>query len=116
MRKKKCIWKLCLLQILLAALRLTRAVHINVKQLIGANSFPYPLSCWILIYYAFANSVDPDQWASEEANWSESALFAIMYVIYSNNPIQVIWLAEKQKWAWQFKWNPFKSKNYVKGS
>ena len=25
----------------------------------------------------FANSVDPDQLASEEANWSESALFII---------------------------------------
>ena len=29
---------------------------------------------------AFANSVDPDQLASEEANWSESALFDIKYV------------------------------------
>ena len=33
---------------------------------------------------AFANSVDPDQLASEEAseeaNWSRSALFAIKYV------------------------------------
>ena len=28
----------------------------------------------------FANSVDPDQLASEEANWSGSALFAIEYV------------------------------------
>ena len=27
-----------------------------------------------------ANSVDPDQLASEEANWSDSALFAIKYV------------------------------------
>ena len=27
-----------------------------------------------------ANSVDPDQVASEEANWSGSALFAIKYV------------------------------------
>ena len=27
-----------------------------------------------------ANSVDPDQLASEEDNWSESALFAIKYV------------------------------------
>ena len=30
--------------------------------------------------YAFANSVDPDQLASEEANRSGSALFAIQYV------------------------------------
>ena len=28
----------------------------------------------------YANSVDPDQLASEEANWSGSALFAIKYV------------------------------------
>ena len=28
----------------------------------------------------FANSVDPDQLASEEANWSGSALFVIPYV------------------------------------
>ena len=29
---------------------------------------------------AFANSVDPDQLASEEDNWSGSALLAIKYV------------------------------------
>ena len=39
-----------------------------------------PLSCWTRIYPAFAKSVDPDQLASEEANWSGSALFAIQYV------------------------------------
>ena len=32
------------------------------------------------MYPAFANSVDPDQLASEEANWSGSALFAIQYM------------------------------------
>ena len=32
------------------------------------------------IYPAFANSVEPDQLASEEANWSGSTLFAIQYV------------------------------------
>ena len=31
-------------------------------------------------YPAFANSVDPDQLASEESSWSGSALFAIKYV------------------------------------
>ena len=31
-------------------------------------------------YPAFANSGDPDQLASEEANWSGSALFAIKYM------------------------------------
>ena len=39
-----------------------------------------PLSYWTLLYIAFANSVDTDQLASEEANWSGSALFAIKYV------------------------------------
>ena len=38
-------------------------------------------SCWTRIYPAFANSVEPDQLASEEANWSEYALFAIKYMI-----------------------------------
>ena len=37
-------------------------------------SMNWPLSCWTWIYSAFANSVDPDQLASEEANWSESEL------------------------------------------
>ena len=37
-------------------------------------------SCWTRIYPAFANSLDPDQLASEEANWSGSTLFAIKYV------------------------------------
>ena len=31
---------------------------------------------------AFANSVDPYQFASEEASWSGNALFAIKYVIF----------------------------------
>ena len=40
------------------------------------------------IYPAFANSVDPDQLASEEANWSGSALFDIQYV---NLVMLLIW-------------------------
>ena len=32
------------------------------------------------MYPVFANSVDPDQLASEEANWSGSTLFAIKYM------------------------------------
>ena len=32
------------------------------------------------VYPAFANNVDPDQLASEEANWSGSTLFVIKYV------------------------------------
>ena len=55
-----------------------------VYQILGhllylvSNNFS-PLSCWIQIYPAFVNSVDPDQLASEEANWAGSALFAIKY-------------------------------------
>ena len=44
------------------------------------SNWPLTLACWTWIYPAFANSVDPDQLASEEANWSGSALFAIKYV------------------------------------
>ena len=33
-----------------------------------------------------ANSVDPDQFASEEANWSGSALFVIEYVNFYQKP------------------------------
>ena len=36
--------------------------------------------------HAFANSVDPDQLASEEANWSRSALFVIKYLILYQQP------------------------------
>ena len=46
----------------------------------------YPLSCWTRIYLVFANSVDPDQMASEEANWSWSALFVIKYVSLYQEP------------------------------
>ena len=39
------------------------------------------LVCWTRICPAFANSIDPDQLASSEANWSGSTLFDIKYVI-----------------------------------
>ena len=38
------------------------------------------------IYPAFANSVDPDQLASEEAKWSGSALFVINYMKFYQQP------------------------------
>ena len=38
------------------------------------------MSFWTGIYPAFTNSVDPDQLASEEANWSGPALFVIQFV------------------------------------
>ena len=44
------------------------------------------LVSWTLICPAFANSVDPDQLASEEANWSGSALFVINYVNLYQQP------------------------------
>ena len=47
--------------------------------------FP-PLSCWTQICPAFANSVDPDQLASSEANWSGSAPFVIKYVNLYQEP------------------------------
>ena len=44
----------------------------------------------------FANSVDPDQLDSEEANWSGSALFAIKYV----NLFQQPGLSNLIGWKW----------------
>ena len=35
---------------------------------------------------ALANSVDPDQLASEEANWSGAALFVTEYVNFYQKP------------------------------
>ena len=50
-----------------------------------------PLSFWTRMYPAFANSVDPDQLASEQLDLHRLPL---RMQIYSNNPDQVIWLAE----------------------
>ena len=57
-----------------------------------------------------ANCVDPDQLASEEANWSGSTLFFFFFFfffffsfsiwLFINNLDQVIRLAENQKWLW----------------
>ena len=41
---------------------------------------PCPADPGYIMYPAFANSEDPDQLASSEANWSGSALFEIQYV------------------------------------
>ena len=49
---------------------------------------------WTRVCPAFANSVDPDQLGSSEANGSGSALFVRKYWIGINNLDQVIWLAE----------------------
>ena len=47
-----------------------------------------------MLYPAFANSVDPDQLVSEDANWSRSALFAIQYMNLYHNLDQGNWSAE----------------------
>ena len=64
---------------------------------LAQNYFKYeyvnqPWSCWTRICPAFTDSVDPDQLASSEANWSGSALFVINYMnlcqqLGSSNPI-----------------------------
>ena len=54
------------------------------------DNYINPKSCWTQIYPDFANSVDPDQLASEEANWSGSAPFATEYVnLYQQSTIWI---------------------------
>ena len=55
--------------------------------------FPIPIIFWFLTLLllnmtcpVLANSVDPDRLASEEANWSGSALFVIKYVNFYQKP------------------------------
>ena len=54
------------------------------RGFISFRQYFQPLSCWAQICPAFANSVDPDQLASEEANWS--ALFAIQDLNFYQQP------------------------------
>ena len=57
-----------------------RVCHKGTRSLLTPNlSLTLSRWSWTQIYLAFANSVAPDQLASEEANWSGSALFAIHY-------------------------------------
>ena len=58
---------------------------------------PYPA---VYANPTFANSVDPDQMASEEAIWSGSTLFVIQFVFWMKTFYDVIWLADSQKWVW----------------
>ena len=51
-----------------------------IFKYIRLNVNPCPAEPGYTMYPAFANSVDPDQLASEEANWSGSALFVIKYL------------------------------------
>ena len=49
-------------------------------------------SRYVMFCPALASSVDPDQLASEEANWSGSAMFVIQYV----NMYQ-----QENEWKWR---------------
>ena len=52
----------------------------NNKVFNNLGQLPYLTIVLLNLYMScFANSVDPDQLASKEANWSVSALFAIKY-------------------------------------
>ena len=56
-------------------------VQCNSKSLPYFNPSLAEHECPVL-----ANSVDPDQLASEEANWSGSALFVIKFVNFYQKP------------------------------
>ena len=53
----------------------------------------------VLHSFTFANSVDPNQVAIQEANWSRSTLSSSMWICI-NNLDQVIWLAENETLVW----------------
>ena len=67
---------------------------ILIHRLNGLTLLLLNMTCPVL-----ANSVDPDQLASEEANWSGSALFVIKYVNFYQIPGSSN-LAGNEKWAW----------------
>ena len=54
--------------------------HQKLQNAHGANHLYLTLVLLNMDIPCLANSVDPDQLASEEANWSGSALFDIKYV------------------------------------
>ena len=53
----------------------------NLKKKTTLTLLLLNTTCPVLV-----NSVDPDQLASEEANWSGSALFVIKYVNFYQKP------------------------------
>ena len=66
---------------------------IQVLQFNVLSSCTVKVTTWGLIllllnttWPVLANSVDPDQLASKEANWSGSALFVIKYVNFYQKP------------------------------
>ena len=65
----------------------TYTVHATSDKKICYFFYVYqPWFCWAQICLIFANSVDADQLASEEANWSGSALFVMKYVNLYEQP------------------------------
>ena len=58
------------------------------QNYIGMFSWCWSLTLLLLNtpYPVLANSVDPDQLASEEANWSGSAIFVMKYVNFYQKP------------------------------
>ena len=59
------------------------SIFIKIWFLISLRKLDLPLLTLVLLnpdIPAFANSVDPDQLTSEEANWSGPTPFAIQYV------------------------------------
>ena len=71
-------------------LRLCVLIYCGLK----GKQYQYLGNSWTWLYPAFANSVDPDQLASEEANWFGSALFVIQYM----NLYQQSWLSNLIGW------------------
>ena len=65
---------------LLNQMDLFKIWDMHSKRLCWEQIFPWTLLLLNMPCPVLANSVDPDQLASEEANWFGSALFAIMWI------------------------------------
>ena len=63
--------------------------HQALSEYLGSNKYPQHVLTLLLLNTTcpvLANSVDPDQLASSEANWSGSALFVIKCVNFYQKP------------------------------
>ena len=72
---------------------MTNACLVNKPQSSNIDSMNLTLLLLNTTRSVLANSVDPDQLASEEANWSGYALFVIKYVNFCQTSDRVILLA-----------------------
>ena len=66
-------------------------MHINLTLILLNTTTP-----------TFANSINPDQMASEAAIWSGSTLFVMQFMNWMNTLFQEIWLVDSQKWVWLY--------------